>query len=146
MKTLLLAFIAMVVASFPAQASADGSLLARLGYLGYWAYDCDKPPSGDNPHYFLEAPANGVPTERLLTAGDHDRVHTVTDVKELPGGLTQWTQTEPDGTAVILLKQRENKRARTWSSEGRDGKVYIKDGHFLESGKEVRWFYRCAAG
>jgi hypothetical protein len=142
MRTFLCALVAVVAAVLPAHANADGELLAKLGFLGQWAYDCSQTASGDNPRLSVEAPADGLPVERLLTNGAYDRVHSIADVRQLPDGKVRWTQITNDGT-LTLLKVIEKDRTRTWSSVGADGEVFIKDGRFT-SGDEVRWFYRCA--
>lgn len=134
--------LALTAAASPAIAGADGDLLAKHGYLGQWAYDCGQPPSANNPHFVAEAPASGPPTERLLTGGAYDRLHQITDVRELPDGRLQWIQISDQ--RLTLVKVIEKDRARTWSSVGADGTVFIKDGRFA-SGSEVRWFYRCGA-
>lgn len=143
MKLVLVALVAFLAAVFPASANADGELLAKLGFLGQWAYDCGQPASGDNPHLSVEAPGDGLPVERLLTNGAYDRVHQIADVRQLPDGKVRWTQITDNGT-LSLEKVIDKDRVRTWSSVGADGQVFIKDGRF-SSGKEVRWFYRCAA-
>jgi hypothetical protein len=137
--------LALVVAASPALANADGDLLNKAGMLGSWAVDCSKPPGKTNPYQLFAPSSSGGPTRTLqMDNPGLDGTLKIKDVRIISGdrvGLS-WTGRSGDVLRMIILKVG-NRHKGFESVNVRDGKVLVKDGHFVSSGKETPWFTKC---
>ena len=55
-----------------------------------------------------------------------------------------WTDRSGDTLRMVVLKVG-NRHKGFESVSGRDGRVLVKDGRFVSSGKETPWFTKCGA-
>jgi len=140
----LLALLAMVS---PALANPDSDRLNQAGMLGSWAVDCNAPPSKTNPYQLFAPSSSGAPTRTLrMDDPELDGTRTIKNVRIIASdrvGLS-WNALNGDTLRMVVLKAG-NRHKGFESVYASNGKVLVKDGRFVSSGKETPWFTKCGA-
>lgn len=140
----LLAFFAVVS---PSLANSDGDRLREAGLLGSWAVDCNAPPSKTNPYQVLAPSPDGSPT-RTLQVNDPriDETVTIREVRSIARGRIGLTWTDRDGDTFRMVLLKDGNRHKGFNSvRASDGKVFVKGGRFVNSGRDTPWFTKCGA-
>lgn len=104
--------------------------------------DCSKPAGDGNYGLSYGLTAKGVPAETLRSAPGNDKVRELRNVQIISREWTVYTMTDTDGELIDILTRRTGDRKKSWWSVGKEGKAYILDGKFLDSG-EPPWFQLC---
>jgi len=140
MRLLLIASL-MVLSAGPALA-ADGAP-AKTGLPGTtWANDCTTPASASNYYLLYSVASDGNLVETRRSRGK-DTPRRLRNIQLISESWLLYTLDDTDGEAVnILTFTAEDGRKKSWWSVGHDGKAYIRDGKFTDSG-EPPWFKRC---
>jgi hypothetical protein len=131
-----------------ALANSSADELARIGFLGEWAEDCDRPAAADNLRYVVRGRADGsaeaygyvdegadpavVTTERFVAWRGTDLIEIRTDYIR--------PATYAPVQAIVKI---EAGRLRFMAATGLDGKELIRDGRLVDDDRPTPWFYRC---
>ena len=118
--------------------------LVRSGLIGHWAINCDVEFTEKNPHLIYAVPEKGDPTEKLLMDALRNRTTPLRDIRELKGGMIEWTQPLHEGSVKVVTRISKG-RQKTWSSTLPTGTIVIDQGQY-DGGGEVPWFNRCSEG
>ena len=124
------------------EAGADREGLRRFGLYGRWAVDCRAPPGPANPVLSLTPFGNGGPAYHMSTGSPPDFDTQIRDVRMMSEREITFSFPVRDTVQHVVLLQSSG-RIRSMQSFGDDGRVSIKDGIFVVSGKETPFFERC---
>jgi len=135
----------------PAQAAARvdkakvQKVLKAAGLLGFWAVDCSKAPSSDNPWETLVVDPEGYVMDGDYEGTDGEEAYVV-EARRLDAHHVWFryevTLGEPELTLVYEI---QGDRQRTWSSQDSTGEYLIKNGVWQtdEEPGQSQWYQRC---
>jgi hypothetical protein len=140
------AFLLMLT---PAVAGPDSDVVRKFGLFGTWAVDCSKPPSDDNTYQEYTPSQTGYPTrtwyrkmgDRYASAQSFE-MRNVRIVGSDRLAYLDVRKADGDPTNIVLAMVGNRHRSHE-SVDPNDGKVYIKDGKFVGSGKPTELFQKC---
>jgi hypothetical protein len=157
MKTLTKTLIAAALllsagAASAADVETPWAVFKKVGLTGNWSPDCSAPPSKNN-FWMTYKKGPGGKVTRPMNRGNGDELSvTVDSASLLPNNnlAARFRNDDPtwkgaNNTAVDLVMEIVNGRARTLVSKGTDGTEYIKDGIVVASGKPIPWIEKCGA-
>ena len=133
----------------PAVAGPDSDIVRKFGLFGTWAVDCSKPPSGDNTYEEYTPSETGYPTRTWYRKkGDRYAPAQSFEMRNAriagPDRLAYLDVRKTDGDLTNIVLAMVGNRHRSFESvDPTDGKVYIKDGKFVGSGKPTELFQKC---
>jgi hypothetical protein len=142
------AFLSMLT---PAVAGPDNDIVRQFGLFGTWAVDCSKPPSNDNSYEEYTPSKAGYPTRRWYRKKD-DRyipaqsfeMRNVRIVRPSRLAYLDVRKSDGDLTNIVVVKV-DNRQRSDEAVDPKDGKVYIKDGTIVRTGKPTELFQKCTA-
>jgi hypothetical protein len=144
------AAVAALLLSFtPAAAGPDSDVVRRFGLIGTWAVDCSRPPSDDNTYEDYAPSEAGYPTRTWYRKqSDRNRPAQSFEMRNAhiveSGRLAYLDIRKSDGDPTNVVTEMVNGRHRSYASvDPNDGKVYIKDGKFVGTGKPTALFQKC---
>lgn len=135
----------------PAQAAAPVNkakvrkVLQDAGLIGFWAVDCAKAPSSDNPWETLTVDPEGYVMDGDYEGTDGEEAYIV-EARRLDAHHVWFryevTLGEPELTLVYEIR---GERHRTWSSQDPHGEYLIKSGVWQtdEEPGQAQWYHRC---
>jgi hypothetical protein len=132
----------------PAVAGPDSDAVRKFGLFGTWAIDCSKPPSDANTYEEYLPSQTGYPT-RIWYRRQADRLRPaqsfeMRDVRIVSGRLAYLDVRKSDGDQTRVAIAMVGGRQRSHEAvDPKDGKVYIKDGKLLASGRPTELFQKC---
>ena len=140
------AFLSMLT---PAVAGPDSDILRKFGLLGTWAVDCSKPPSDVNSYEEYTPSKAGHPTRTWYRKkGDRYAPAQSFEMRNIrivgSGRLAYLDVRKADGDLTnIVVAMVDNRQRSHEAVDPRDGKVYIKDGKLVGTGKPTELFQKC---
>ena len=150
MRKAVAALVLVAASLAPAQTlhAQAGNMLAELGMLGRWAFDCRLPPGSGNAHTIFERTESGSGAQyRVVFAQNQSTTRSIDNVRIVSENTIAMRFTTVTGASaglgfdITMLK--EPKRYRVIASVGTDGKTYIKDGKVVDTGAENPWQQFC---
>jgi len=139
------AFVIFVLMLTPAAAGADSNTVRKFGLLGTWAVDCTKPPSNDNPYEEYTPSESGYPIRTFYyVVGSRHSFEMRNARIGPPDRLAYLDVRKSDGDRTNVVIQKVGERQRSYEAiDPNDGKVYIKDGKLVATGKPTMVFEKC---
>ena len=140
------AFLSMLT---PAVAGPDSDILRKFGLFGTWAVDCSKPPSDVNSYEEYTPSKAGHPTRTWYRKkGDRYASAQSFEMRNIrivgSGRLAYLDVRKADGDLTnIVVAMVDNRQRSHEAVDPRDGKVYIKDGKLVGTGKPTELFQKC---
>jgi hypothetical protein len=145
----VIAAAALLSIAMPAVAGPDSDTVGKFGLFGTWAVDCSKPPSDDNTYEEYTPSQAGYPTRTWYRKpGDRYAPARSFEMRYVriaaPGRLAYLDVRKADGDLTNVVVAMEGSRHRSHEAvDPKDGKVYIKDGKLVASGKATELFQKC---
>jgi hypothetical protein len=145
----VIAAAALLSIAKPAVAGPDSDTVGKFGLFGTWAVDCSKPPSDVNTYEEYTPSQTGYPT-RTWYRKPGDRYAPVRSFEMrnvrlvAPGRLAYLDVRKTDGDLTnVVVAMVEGRHRSHEAVDPKDGKVYIKDGKLVASGKPTELFQKC---
>jgi hypothetical protein len=133
----------------PAVAGPDSDAVRKFGLFGTWAIDCSKPPSDANTYEEYLPSQTGYPTRKWYRkTGDRYAPAQSFEMRNVrivgPDRLAYLDVRKANGdlTNIVVAKVGDRQRSHE-SVDSKDGKVYIKDGKLVASGRPTELFQKC---
>jgi hypothetical protein len=133
----------------PAVAGPDTDAVRKFGLFGTWAVDCSKPPSADNTYEAYTPSETGYPT-RTWYRKEADRYapaqsFEMRNVRIVALGRLAYVDVrKTDGEVTNVVVAMVGNRQRSHEAvDPKDGKVYIKNGRLIATGKPTELFQKC---
>ncbi len=145
----VIAAAAFLSIAMPAVAGPDSDTVGKFGLFGTWAVDCSKPPSDDNTYEEYTPSQTGYPTRTWYRKpGDRYAPARSFEMRNVritaPSRLAYLDVRKADGDLTNVVVAMVDDRHRSHEAvDPKDGKVYIKDGKLVASGKATELFQKC---
>lgn len=152
--TFYFAVAACGVAAADAQAASVKEVFEKYGLIGTYAWDCSRPPSGDNNWYFVNRLIDADHVQRDYMTGPTTRlwfsiIDKATELKPneivISGKITgRIAGSTVDGQSSDGVWRIEANRMQQWSGTVA-GKPIIANGKQISTGREIPWLNKCGA-
>ena len=146
----VVAAVALAMAG-AADAQSTADVVAQFGLIGKWATDCGQPTSDSN-YLAVYAIKDGNVSRTYYDTADHAyNNYKIVSATRQGADMLSYTQTwdfegKPADVAAdkveVVLEMKDGK-FQIVSSQGSDGRYFVKDRKYPSSGKESPWQSKC---
>lgn len=145
MSMRLIALLAFAFSSTLAAAGADRDAIGKFGLFGTWASDCSKPRSDENFYRVFTPSDQGYPISNDPFVSGNPYMSELRKVQiTAPDQISYLDVRSSDGDETNVVLEKVGNQWHSIKSMDPTGKVWIKDGKFVATGKPTPFFEKCS--